>query len=239
MKLFFGLALAVVLCGCSQSDSGTSGTVDNSTASGSTTTATTTGSSTTGSTPAAANLPDPQTRQPKDGDDVAVMETSMGKIVLMFFPDKAPHHVENFTTLAKKGFYDGTKFHRIIPDFMLQGGDPNTKTDNQASWGQGGPGYNVNAEFNDVHHAPGILSMARTGDPNGAGSQFFIMVADKPQLDGQYTVFGKVVAGMDVVNKLKNVPTKDKASASNPQGTDRPIDPPVIKSLKIVKWPVK
>lgn len=233
MKLFFALLVAASVSGCSQSSPDAQSGSGNSVASSTSTTGATT--STTGTTGAttgasASQTEDPATRQPKDGDDVAVMETSLGRIVLMFFPDKAPNHVENFKKLASKGFYDGTKFHRVIPKFMIQGGDPNTKTSDKSTWGQGGPGYAVNAEFNDVKHVRGILSMARSSDPNSAGSQFFIMVAQTPSLDGQYSAFGKVVSGMDTVDKIVNSPT---------EGQDRPKDPPVIKSLKIVKWPVK
>ena len=136
----------------------------------------------------------------------AVIETKFGNIELEFFPDKAPKHVENFIKLAKSGFYDGTIFHRVIPGFMIQGGDPNTKGMDKNTYGTGGPGYKVDAEFNDTPHTRGILSMARSRDPNSAGSQFFIMVANSPQLDGQYTVFGKVVKGMDVVDKVVSQP---------------------------------
>jgi peptidyl-prolyl cis-trans isomerase B (cyclophilin B) len=138
--------------------------------------------------------------------EVAVITTSLGKIEVEFFSDKAPGHVANFTKLAKSGFYDSTYFHRVIPGFMIQGGDPNTKDGNRANDGMGGPGYTIDAEFNDVHHARGILSMARSQDPNSAGSQFFIMVDDAPYLDGQYTAFGKVIGGMDVVDKIVGAP---------------------------------
>jgi peptidyl-prolyl cis-trans isomerase B (cyclophilin B) len=173
---------------------------------------------------------DPQKRAPKDGDEVAVMETSLGKVVLMFFPDKAPNHVENFKMLAKQGFYDGTKYHRVIPGFMIQGGDPNTKKGDPETWGTGGPEKNVKAEFNDVKHERGILSMARSRDPDSAGSQFFIMVKYAPSLDGKYSAFGKVVYGMETVDKIVSLPRNQ---------TDRPDVPPVIKSVKIVKWPLK
>jgi peptidyl-prolyl cis-trans isomerase B (cyclophilin B) len=132
----------------------------------------------------------------------AVIETKFGSIELEFFPQKAPEHVKNFTKLAKAGFYDGTIFHRIIPDFMIQGGDPNTKGEDKSKYGMGGPGYQLQAEFNDIPHTRGILSMARSRDPNSAGSQFFIMVKTAKHLDGQYTAFGKVVKGMEVVDKI-------------------------------------
>ncbi len=134
----------------------------------------------------------------------AVIETKFGNITLRFFPDKAPNHVYNFIRLAEKGFYDGTTFHRVIPGFMIQGGDPNSKDKTRENDGTGGPGYTLKAEFNDLPHVPGTLSMARSMQPDSAGSQFFICVARAHHLDGQYTVFGEVVAGMDVVNKIVN-----------------------------------
>ena len=121
-------------------------------------------------------------------------------------PDKAPGHVKNFKDLAKKGFYDGTIFHRVIPGFMIQGGDPNTKSDDRSTHGMGGPGYSIKAEFNDTPHKRGILSMARSQDPNSAGSQFFIVVKDSGFLDGKYTAFGKVLSGMAVADKIVNAP---------------------------------
>ncbi|HEX5551128.1 MAG TPA: peptidylprolyl isomerase, partial [Nitrospira sp.] len=123
----------------------------------------------------------------------AIIKTKFGEMEIAFFPDKAPKHVENFITLAKSGFYNGTIFHRVIPGFMIQGGDPNTKDPKKPeTYGMGGPGHHVNAEFNDTPHRRGVLSMARTNDPNSAGSQFFIVVTASTFLDGQYTVFGEV-----------------------------------------------
>lgn len=139
-------------------------------------------------------------------DTRAIIETKFGNIELKFFPDVAPNHVNNFIGLAKKGFYDNTIFHRVIPGFMIQGGDPNSKNPNKASHGTGGPGYSVKAEFNDKSHVRGILSMARSADPDSAGSQFFICVSDAPFLDKQYTVFGSVVSGMDVADKIVGQP---------------------------------
>jgi peptidyl-prolyl cis-trans isomerase B (cyclophilin B) len=138
----------------------------------------------------------------------AIIETKFGEIELEFLNDKAPGHVKNFVDLARKGFYDGTTFHRVIPGFMIQGGCPNTKdaSKGKGAHGTGGPGYNVNAEFNDTSHKRGIVSMARAQDPNSAGSQFFIVVADSTFLDKQYTAFGKVVRGMDVADKIVNSP---------------------------------
>jgi peptidyl-prolyl cis-trans isomerase B (cyclophilin B) len=153
-------------------------------------------------------------------DDIAVIETRFGNIELEFFPDKAPGHVKNFKTLAKTGFYNGTLFHRVIPGFMIQGGDPNTKNPDRSMHGMGGPGYSVNAEFNNTKHDRGILSMARGGDPNSAGSQFYIVVRDSHFLDGQYTAFGKVTKGMAVADKIVSAPR---------DGNDNPLEPISMK----------
>jgi peptidyl-prolyl cis-trans isomerase B (cyclophilin B) len=126
----------------------------------------------------------------------------MGEIVLRFFPEVAPGHVNNFVKLSKEGFYNGTTFHRVIPGFMIQGGDPNSKNSDRSSHGMGGPGHKVKAEFNSKPHKRGVVSMARANDPDSAGSQFFICVADANFLDWQYTVFGEVVSGMDVADKI-------------------------------------
>ncbi len=147
-------------------------------------------------------------------DTKAVIETKFGDVTLRFFPDVAPNHVKNFIDLSRKGFYDGTIFHRVVPDFVIQGGDPNTKGPNRSTYGMGGPGYTLKAEFNSKPHKRGTLSMARSGNPDSAGSQFFITVADVPFLDNQYTVFGEVVSGMDVVDKIVNLP---RDSADNPK----------------------
>ncbi|HEX9160553.1 MAG TPA: peptidylprolyl isomerase [Thermoanaerobaculia bacterium] len=158
-------------------------------------------------------------------DQVAVLHTTEGDITIRFFPDVAPNHVKNFLDLAQQGFYNGTKFHRVIPGFMVQGGDPNTKTDNTSSWGTGGSGKNVNAEFSTVSHKRGIVSMARSSDPNSASSQFFIVVKDSPFLDRQYTAFGQVTKGMDVADKIVNAPRD--------QSNDRPYKPVAITSIAI------
>jgi len=137
----------------------------------------------------------------------AIIKTKFGDMDIVFFPEKAPKHVENFLALATSGFYNGTIFHRVIPGFMIQGGDPNTKDLNKPeTYGQGGPSQRLKAEFNDIPHRRGILSMARTNDPNSAGSQFFIVVKDSNFLDGQYTVFGEVVKGMEVADKIVSLP---------------------------------
>ncbi len=142
----------------------------------------------------------------KMAETTAVIETKFGNITLKFFPDVAPGHVKNFIDLARKGFYDGTTFHRVIPGFMIQGGDPNSKNPDKRTHGTGGPGYTIKAEFNDRPHKRGTLSMARAMNPDSAGSQFFICVKDSPFLNRQYTVFGEVVSGMDVVDKIVSQP---------------------------------
>jgi peptidyl-prolyl cis-trans isomerase B (cyclophilin B) len=157
--------------------------------------------------------------------EVAVMKTSEGEMVIEFWPEVAPKTVENFKTLAKKGFYDGTTFHRIIKGFMIQGGDPLTKDPkNEARYGTGDPGYKIKAEFNDRSHQRGVLSMARSNDPDSAGSQFFICHGNPTFLDHQYTTFGKLIKGDDVLEKIANTPV---------QG-DRAAKRVTIDSLKIV-----
>ena len=148
-------------------------------------------------------------------NEIAVIETSLGNIEFELLEDVAPGHVKNFKDLAKEGFYDGTIFHRVIPGFMVQGGDPNTKSDDRSSHGMGGPGHTIKAEFNDEPHVRGIVSMARSQDPDSAGSQFFVVVKDSDFLDGQYTAFGRVISGMDVADKIVDSPRDDK---------DNPID---------------
>jgi peptidyl-prolyl cis-trans isomerase B (cyclophilin B) len=136
-----------------------------------------------------------------------LLKTKFGEMEIVLFPDLAPKHVESFLKLTKSGFYNGTIFHRILPGFMIQGGDPLTKDPaNRNKYGTGGPGYTVPAEFSKVVHERGILSAARTQDPNSAGSQFFIMVDKAPHLDGQYTVFGEVVKGVEVAETIVNQP---------------------------------
>jgi peptidyl-prolyl cis-trans isomerase B (cyclophilin B) len=135
----------------------------------------------------------------------AIIETNHGKIVLNLLPDNAPETVRSFIKLAESKFYDGTLFHRVIPGFMIQGGDPNSKLPDKSKWGQGGPGYNLKAEFNSRSHLRGIVSMARSTDPDSAGSQFFIVTADSTSLDNQYTVFGEVIEGMEVADTIVNL----------------------------------
>jgi peptidyl-prolyl cis-trans isomerase B (cyclophilin B) len=159
-------------------------------------------------------------------DEVAVIKTSEGTMVAEFWPDVAPKTVENFKELAKKGFYDGTCFHRVIPGFMIQGGDPLTKDPSkEAMWGTGDPGYKVKAEFNDRSHTRGVLSMARSADPDSAGSQFFICHGNPTQLDHQYTAFGKLIKGEDVLDKIATTPTHP------PDRPDKRIN---VDSIKIV-----
>ncbi len=135
----------------------------------------------------------------------AIIETNQGKIEFNLLPDIAPETVRNFKKLANSGYYDGTLFHRVIPGFMIQGGDPNTKQPDKSKWGQGGPGYSLKAEFSSRSHLSGIVSMARATDPDSAGSQFFIVTTDSTFLNGQYTVFGEVTEGMDVAEKIVNL----------------------------------
>jgi peptidyl-prolyl cis-trans isomerase B (cyclophilin B) len=159
-------------------------------------------------------------------NEVAVIKTTEGEMVIAFWPEVAPRTVENFKTLARKGFYDGTCFHRVIKDFMIQGGDPLTKDPAQeARWGTGGPGYNIKAEFNDRHHDRGVISMARSSDPDSAGSQFFICHGNPRFLDRQYTAFGKLIKGDDVLEKIATTPTHPP---------DRPNKRMGIESIKIV-----
>ena len=135
----------------------------------------------------------------------AIIETNLGTIVFKLLPDLAPETVRNFEKLARDGFYNDTLFHRVIPGFMIQGGDPNTKSGNKNTWGTGGPGHTIKAEFSSRSHHRGIVSMARSQDPNSAGSQFFIVTTDSTFLDRQYTVFGEVIEGMDVADKIVNL----------------------------------
>jgi cyclophilin family peptidyl-prolyl cis-trans isomerase len=153
------------------------------------------------------------------------IKTGFGDITIELFSDDVPKTVENFKKLANMGFYDGLIFHRIVPGFVIQGGDPYTKdTSNRDKWGTGGPGWNVKAEFNKNTHSRGILSMARSQDPNSAGSQFFIVLKDSKSLDGKYTVFGRVTSGMDTV---------DKIAALRTDTSDAPIDIEQAKMIKV------
>ena len=176
--------------------------------------------------PKAESAASKQENKTVNTNEVAVIKTTEGEMVVEFWPDVAPKTVENFKTLAKKGFYDGTCFHRVIKGFMIQGGDPLTKeASKEASWGTGGPGYQVKAEFNDRHHDRGVLSMARSQNPDSAGSQFFICHGAPRFLDKQYTAFGKLIKGDDVLEKIATTPT-------HPQ--DRPDKRIGVESIKIV-----
>ena len=135
-----------------------------------------------------------------------IIKTGFGDIKFSLLPDLAPETVRSFSKLVKSEFYSGTLFHRVIPGFMIQGGDPNTKNSDKSTWGQGGPGYNLKAEFSSRSHLRGIVSMARANDPDSAGSQFFIVTSDSTFLDKQYTVFGEVVDGIEVADKIVNLP---------------------------------
>lgn len=157
------------------------------------------------------------------------LETTAGDMLVELLPDVAPKHVENFLKLSRDGFYDGTRFHRVISGFMIQGGDPNTKGDDERRWGTGGPGWTVAAEFNDVHHERGVLSMARSSDPNSAGSQFFVVHGEAGFLDGQYTAFGRLVEGFDVLDEIASAPTLPGGEGS------RPAEPVAIKAAVVLE----
>jgi len=175
---------------------------------------------------AQTNPSPPAAKAPAGEKEVAVIQTTEGDMVIEFWTDAAPKTIENFKKLAKSGFYDGTAFHRVIKGFMIQGGDPNTKDPaKEASWGMGDPGYKIDAEFNDHPHVRGVISMARSNDPNSAGSQFFICHGSPTQLDHQYTTFGKLIKGDDVLEKIATTPT---------HAPDRPDKRMGIISIKIV-----
>ncbi len=164
-------------------------------------------------------------------DEVAVIKTSEGEMVVQFWTDAAPNTVENFKKLARSGFYNGTIFHRIVKDFMIQGGDPNSKDPaKESSYGAGGPGYKIKAEFNDHPHARGVLSMAREPDPDSAGSQFFICLANVSRLDNQYTTFGKLIKGDDVLGKIGDTEVTTNGSGERSKPTKRIT----VESIKIV-----
>lgn len=164
-------------------------------------------------------------------NEVAVIKTSEGDMVVQFWTDAAPDTIENFKKLARQGFYDGTIFHRIVKEFMIQGGDPNSKDPaKENSYGQGGPGYNIKAEFNNHSHDRGVVSMARGPDPDSAGSQFFICLAPVQRLDHQYTTFGKLIKGQDVLEKIGDIPVTRNSTGEPSKPTKRVV----IESIKIV-----
>lgn len=154
-------------------------------------------------------------------DEVAVISTNQGDMVIKFWPDVAPKTVENFKKLAREGYFDGTAFHRIVKGFMIQGGDPLSKAEDDEMVGTGGPGYKIKAEFNDKPHVRGVISMARSQHPDSAGSQFFICLADARFLDRQYTAFGELVKGDDVLEKIGNTPTTSSRGGERSKPTQR------------------
>lgn len=175
--------------------------------------------------------PEVKKDEPAATNEVAVIKTSAGEMVLEFWPDVAPKHVENFKKLAKQGFYDGTAFHRIVKGFMIQGGDPLTKDRSKEDvYGTGDPGYKIPAEFNNRKHVRGVLSMARSRDPNSAGSQFFVMLGDAPFLDNQYTAFGKLIKGDDVLAKIGDTPVGPSRGGE----MSKPKERVEVQSVKIV-----
>ena len=220
MKTIIFAALTLVMAACAPAgrDTGTQ-------SEGSTATTVTSSSVTTTEASAAPAAPAKAIEENKPMSDyqdkVAELHTSAGEIDLRFFPDVAPKHVKNFLDLAEKGFYNGSKFHRIIPGFMVQGGDPNTISGAPGTWGTGGSGKNVPAEFNSIHHARGIVSMARAQDNDSASSQFFIVVADSGFLDRQYSVFGQVTKGMEVADKIVNAPKGAQDRPTSPVSIDK------------------
>jgi len=164
-------------------------------------------------------------------NEVAVIKTSEGEMVAEFWPEVAPNTVENFKKLARSGFYDGTAFHRIVKGFMIQGGDPLTKDPAKESrYGTGDPGYKIKAEFNDRSHERGVLSMARSSDPDSAGSQFFICLANVSRLDHQYTTFGKIIKGDDVLGKIGDT----EVTMSDSGERSKPTKRVTVESIKIV-----
>ncbi len=219
--LYSLVILLFALAGCSQtSDSSTT------TAETNTTTASTQSMAdqplATDTTPTAAAAQ--ETSMSAYDNKVAEIHTTAGQIDIRFFPEVAPNHVKNFIDLANKGFYEGIKFHRVIPGFMIQVGDPNTIKGDPRTWGSGGSPQKLKAEFNKIPHKRGIISAARTSDPNSASSQFFIVVADSGFLDNQYTVYGEVIRGMEVADKIVNAPR---------DASDRPNDPTSITKVVI------
>jgi peptidyl-prolyl cis-trans isomerase B (cyclophilin B) len=210
------VAIALVACGPSKTTEPAAGTE----------TTATHAPETASTPPATATKAEEEKPMSYYENKVAELHTSAGEIDIRFSPDVAPNHVKNFIDLAEKGFYNGTKFHRVIPGFMIQGGDPNTISGDPSTWGTGGnPGKYVQAEFNNTHHKRGIVSMARANDPNSASSQFFICVADAGFLDGKYTAFGEVTKGMDVADKIVN--------GARDTSNDRPKNPVTIDKVVI------
>ena len=224
MKALLHGVLILALAACSQTGNGSDTAATDSSAT-TTTAATTESTATETSQPMTSAAPAAQEKPMSAYENkIAEVHTTAGQINIRFFPDKAPNHVRNFIDLAQQGFYNGTKFHRVIPGFMIQGGDPNTISGSPATWGTGGSPRNVKAEFNDISHKRGIVSMARSQSPDSASSQFFIVVAESKFLDNQYTVFGEVTQGMDVADKIVNAPRGAQ---------DRPNDPVSITKIVV------
>jgi peptidyl-prolyl cis-trans isomerase B (cyclophilin B) len=184
-----------------------------------------------GCTGITANILGKANKSMNPSNEVAVIKTSEGDMMVQFWADAAPNTIENFKKLARQGFYNGTIFHRIIKGFMIQGGDPNSKDPAKENrYGEGGPGYQIKAEFNNHSHQRGVISMARGPDPDSAGSQFFICLAAVPRLDGKYTTFGKVIKGDDVLEKIGSTPvTKNSAGEMS-----KPTKRVVIEKIDIV-----
>ena len=179
----------------------------------------------------ATNIPAEENKPMSTSNEVAVIKTNEGQMVIQFWTDAAPNTVENFKKLARQGLYDGTIFHRIVKGFMIQGGDPNSKDPaKESTYGQGDPGYKIKAEFNDHSHDRGVISMARGPDPDSAGSQFFICLAPVRRLDGQYTTFGKLIKGVDVLEKIGDTPVTNNGMGE----VSKPTKRVVIESVKIV-----
>ncbi|HVE73079.1 MAG TPA: peptidylprolyl isomerase [Thermoanaerobaculia bacterium] len=215
--LFCGL-LFFALAGCAQ-NGGDTATTDTTATTASDTAAATDTAPMTSAAPAAEEKP-----MSAYENKIAELHTTAGQIHIRFFPDVAPNHVRNFIDLSESGYFNDTRFHRVIPGFVIQGGDPNTKTGgNPATWGTGGSGKNVKAEFSTIPHKRGILSMARSGHPDSASSQFFICVADVDSLNNKYTVFGEVTQGMDVVDTIVNAPTRGET----------PVEPVAITKVVV------
>jgi cyclophilin family peptidyl-prolyl cis-trans isomerase len=224
LKTLLHGVLVLALAACAQTGSGND-TAATDTSSTTTTAASTESTATETSQPMTSAAPAAQEKPMSAyANKIAEVHTTAGQFNLRFFPDVAPNHVKNFIDLSQQGFYDNTKFHRVIPGFVIQGGDPNTVSGNPATWGTGGSPNRLKAEFNSIPHKRGILSMARSGHPDSASSQFFVCVADVPSLDNQYTVFGEVTQGMDVVDKIVNAP----AGAG-----DRPVSPVAITKVVV------
>ena len=219
--------LALAVAGCTPANTANSDAAGTQASTSASSSATTTASATEARvTPPASSTTAAEEKRPMSQykDKVAELHTSAGEIDIRFLPELAPNHAKNFIDLAEKGFYNGTKFHRVIPGFMIQGGDPNTVSGAPTTWGTGGSGKNVAAEFSAVSHKRGIVSMARSNDPDSASSQFFIVTSDSTFLDRQYTVFGQVTKGMDVADKIVNAPKGAQ---------DRPNDPTSIVKIVI------